>query len=147
MLGTSGVYVFPCKELRHTDHVFGSVLITADRKPLADITSPFLREGWTSDVETSPFPTTNGVLWTFTVPDKMHSEQGWSAEQVWGYAEHDIPGLGRQKRYTRKIHFVSPSLTKDVLLVYDTPSQGSGVGAVNKAAAHQEEDLSSYGST
>jgi hypothetical protein len=81
------------------------------------------------------------------VPDKMHSEQGWSAEQVWGYAEHDIPGLGRQKRYTRRIHFVSPSLTKDVLLIYDTASQGSGVDAVSKPAAHQEEDLSSYGST
>jgi len=145
--GTSGVYHFPCKDLKHSDHVFGPVLITAERKPLADITSPFLREGWTSDVETTPFPTTKGVLWTYTVPDQTHKTQGWSAEQVWGYAEHDIPGVGRQKRYTRRIHFVSPSLTKDVLLVYDTSSDLSGPVAVDKSAIPQEENLASYGST
>ena len=146
--GTSGVYRFPSKDFKHSDHVFGPVLITAERKPLSDITAPFLREGWTSDVENSPFPNTEGVLWTFTVPDKAHSAQGWSAEQVWGYAEHDIPGVGRQKRYTRRIHFVSPSLTKDVLLVYDSQSEGtSGVAAVSKLAAHEGNDLSSYGSS
>jgi hypothetical protein len=86
-------------------------------------------------------------LWTFTVPDETHSAQGWSAEQVWGYAEHDIPGLGRQKRYTRRIHFDSPSLTKDVLLVYDSQSEGtSSVAADSKLTAHEGEDLSSYGS-
>lgn len=66
----------------------------------------------------------------------------WSAEQVWGYAEHDIPGEGRQKRYTRKIHFVSPSLTKDVLVIYDQQDvpkkQGDG---------QDDEDLGSFGSS
>lgn len=140
--------------MKHSDHVFGSVLITAERKPLTAITSPFLRDGWVSDVELSPFPptTANGVLWTRTVPDTTQSAQGWSAEQVWGYAEHDIPGLGRQKRYTRRIHFVSPSLTKDVLLVYDwlpekRKSGGGAQAAISEPAADEEEDLSSFGAS
>jgi hypothetical protein len=117
--GTHGIYYLPCEQLSHIDHVFGAVLITARRKPLSEITVPFLAEGWTGDIEDSPFPNVTGAVWTYTVPDPSKRKDQWSAEQVWGYAEHDIPGEGSQKRYTRKIHFVSPKLTKDVLLVYD----------------------------
>jgi len=51
--------------------------------------------------------------------------------------------LGRQKRYTRRIHFVSPSVTKDVLLIYDQKDAGETGGS----AAHEDEDLSSFGAS
>ena len=53
--------------------------------------------------------------------------------------------MGRGKRYTRRIHFTSPSLTKDVLLVYDQKDVESSTGS--SAASHHEEDLSSFGGT
>jgi hypothetical protein len=139
-LGTSGVYHFPSTDWKHSDHVFGAVLITAERKPLSEITHEFLKEGWTSDIEESPL-NKKGVLWTFTVPDKSQRTDEWSAEQVWGYAEHDIPGLGREKRYTRKIHFISPTLIKDVLLVYDSRDVESTI------STEEEEDLASFGAS
>jgi hypothetical protein len=144
IVGTSGIYRFPCTELNHSDHVFGAVLITAERKPLSKITNPFLKEGWTLDVETTPFANLKGVLWTYTVPDKSQRSDEWCAEQVWGYAEHDVPGYGRQKRYTRRIHFTSPSLTKDVLLVYD--QEGAGTSTTS-SSNHDDEDLASYGAS
>ena len=88
------------------------------------------------------------MLWTYTVPDRAERRDEWSAEQVWGYAIHDIPGRGREERYTRKIHFVSPSLTKDVLLVYDAKDApvSSTTPSDNKSAA-EDEDLSSFGAS
>jgi hypothetical protein len=136
--GTSGLYNFPSTDFKHSDHVFGAVTIQAQRKPLSEITHPFLKEGWTPDIEDSPFPDVKGALWTYTVPDEPAGNHNkWAAEQVWGYAEHDIPGAGREKRYTRRIHFESPSLTKDVLLIYDLLPSAAGEG----------EDLSSFGSS
>jgi hypothetical protein len=142
-LGTSGVYYIPSTKQEHNDHVFGAVCITAERKPLADITTPFLKEGWTSGVEDTPFDNVKGVIWTYTVPDKTKRSDEWSAEQIWGYAEHDIVGLGIEKRYTRRIHFTSPNLTKDVLLVYDR--RDDGTTTTSTSAADEEEDLSSFG--
>jgi hypothetical protein len=141
--GTSGEYHFPSKDYKHHDHVFGHVLITAARKPLSQITDPFLKEGWTPRTFKD-----EGVLWTYTVPDKEQRKDDWSAEQVWGYAIHDIPGKGREERYTRKIHFVSPSLTKDVLLVYDA-KDAPVVAAITdtKLSAADDEDLASFGSS
>jgi hypothetical protein len=81
-------------------------------------------------------------MWTLTVPDKATRSDHWVAEQVWGYAEHDIPNQGREKRYTRKIHFTSPNLTKDVLLVYDRIDDGS---SVNSLSIHENDDLGSFG--
>jgi hypothetical protein len=143
-IGTSGIYHFPFKDFKHSDHVFGAVLINAERKPLSQITHQFLTQGWTSDVETSPFTNTKGVLWTFTVPDKSRRSDEWSAEQVWGYAEHDIPGVGIQKRYTRRIHFISPSLTKDVLLIYDQKDEDV-TATIDSTSHDDDEDLSSFG--
>jgi hypothetical protein len=119
------------------------VLITAQRKPLSEITHEYLREGWSDDIEVTPFDGVKGAIWTYTVPDKDTTDREWIAEQVWGYAEHDIPGQGREKRYTRKIHFTSPSLTKDVLLIYDqkdVPTAQTGTGDV-------DDDLASFGSS
>lgn len=145
MVGTSGIYHFPSKDLKHSDHVFGAVVIQTERKPLSAITNSFLKEGWTEDVETTPFENVKGVLWTYTVPDKSQgSNAEWAAEQVWGYAEHDIPGVGREKRYTRRIHFTSPSVTKDVLLIYD---QKDVEKSTSSAPYHEEEDLSSFGAS
>ena len=141
--GTSGVYYFPCNGHLHSDHVFGAVSIDAQRKPFSEITSAFLKEGWTSDVEVTPFNDVTGVLWTHTTPDKTKRNDEWSAEQIWGYAQHHIPGKGKEKRYTRKIHFVSPSLTKDVLLIYDRKDDGTTTMSSNV----DEEDLSSFGTS
>jgi hypothetical protein len=137
-VGTAGIYHFPSKDFKHSDHVFGTVLITAERKPLSEITDPFLKQGWTSDIETTPFSNVKGALWT--------SQRGedWSAEQVWGYAEHDIPGVGREKRYTRRIHFTSPTLTKDVLVIY---GQKYVETTATTSSSHDDEDLSSFGSS
>jgi len=142
--GTSGEYHFPSKDYKHHDHVFGSVLITAERKPLSQITDPFLKEGWTPRTFKD-----EGVLWTYTVPDKSQRKDEWSAEQVWGYAVHDIPGRGREERYTRKIHFVSPSLTKDVLLVYDAKDApvSRSTPSDSESAAAEDEDLASFGAS
>jgi hypothetical protein len=130
----------------HSDHVFGAVSINAERKPLASIAHPFLVQGWTADVQDTPFPDVKGVLWTLTVPDKTKRADEWVAEQVWGYADHDIPGKGTEKRYTRRIHFESPALTKDVLLVYDLKDGGmtSGSGTTT-STDEEEEDLGSFG--
>lgn len=114
-----------------------------------------MKTGWTADVETTPYDDVKGVLWTFTFPDLEKREDRWSAEQVWGYAEHDIPGAGRQKRYTRKIHFVSPNLTKDVVLIYDQvdpPPQSSTSSSeptsnTTDSEATLEDDLGNYGSS
>ena len=94
-------------------------------------------------METTPFPDRKGALWSYSVPDKSQNSNEWYAEQVWGYAEHDIPGSGREKRYTRKIHFISPTLTKDVLLIYDQKDTGT----TTSAASNEDEDLASFGST
>ena len=139
VIGTSGEYHFPSKNYKHYDHVFGAVLITAERKPLSSITIPFLKEGWTPRTFKD-----ERVLWTYTVPDKEQRQDEWSAEQVWGYAIHDIPGRGREERYTRKIHFVSPSLTKDVLLVYD--AKDAPVNDTSNSAT-EDDDLASFGAS
>jgi hypothetical protein len=123
--------------------VFGAVAITAERKSLADIKIPYLTTNWTADIEETPLAAVKGVLWTLTVPDKAKRSDEWTAEQVWGYAEHDIPGIGREKRYTRKIHFTSPTLDKDILLVYDRIDDGSSTSS----EALEEEDLSSFGAS
>jgi hypothetical protein len=139
------VYTFPGNDVKHSDHVFGSVIIQSQRKPLSEITIEFLKEGWTSDIEKTPFDEVAGVLWTYTIPDPTTTDRKWAAEQVWGYAEHDIPGMGRERRYTRKIHFVSPSVTKDVLLVYDQKDVPST--ATVSSLASEEDDLSSFGAS
>ena len=145
--GTAGIYHFPSKDLKHSDHVFGPVVIQTERKPISSITNTFLKQGWTEDIETTPFKDIKGVLWTYTVPDEsQRSDAEWSAEQVWGYAEHDIPGVGREKRYTRRIHFTSPSLTKDVLLVYGQKDMESTTSA-SSTSHDEEEDLSSFGAS
>jgi hypothetical protein len=122
------------------------VSITAERKPLSEINHPFLLQGWDSDVEGSPFENVKGVLWTYTVPDKSQRNDEWSAEQVWGYATHDIPGGTRERRYTRRIHFTSPSLTKDVLLVYENNMPRSST-TTTSASADDGDDLASFGSS
>jgi hypothetical protein len=83
-----------------------------------------------------------GVLWTYTVPDKSQRSDEWSAEQVWGYATHDIGGT-REQRYTRRIHFTSPSVTKDVLLVYENKDIPSSTSA--STSTNDSEDLASFG--
>jgi len=142
--------------VKHYDHVFGHVLIDAVRKPLTDIRRNFLKTGWTDDVETTPYDDVKGVLWTYTIPDLEQRDDRWTAEQVWGYAEHDIPGAGRQKRYTRRIHFVSLNLTKDVLLVYDQvdpPPESSAssseptTSTTTDSEATLDDDLGYYGSS
>jgi hypothetical protein len=145
--GTSGVYTFPSVDARHSDHVFGPVLIKAERKPLVEIQDPFLKEGWGSDVEDSPLENVRGVQWTYTVPDESLTDRRYSAEQVWGYADIEIPGAGKQRRYVRKVHFVSPTLTKNVLLVYDHADGAPIAVAETPEEEEEEEDLTSFGTS
>ena len=90
----------------------------------------------------TPFDDVKGCIWTHTVPDKTTTDREWIAEQVWGYAEHEIPNQGRQKRYTRRLHFVSPTMTKDVLLVYD---QKDGDDTTTTISSERDEELASFG--
>jgi hypothetical protein len=49
--------------------------------------------------------------------------------------------------YTRRIHFTSPTLTKDVLLVYENRDIPSSSTTTTSTSADDGDDLASFGSS
>jgi len=99
----------------HYDYVFGAVTSQALRVPIEEL-EYFKDVDW--DVEASTAHPEGvgqaGILVVRNGPDETKREDKWSAYNVWGY--EFIEG---KKTYVRRIHFWSPKLTKDLVVVYD----------------------------
>ncbi|KAI0788529.1 hypothetical protein C8Q75DRAFT_807740 [Abortiporus biennis] len=108
--GTTEIHPLDWKDACHEDHIFGAVYNKARRVHLEDeIKSPFLRAGWTDDVEKF------GAINTMAVSDPSKGGKKWVAEQVWGFAL-----INGERRHTRHVAFVGPNgEVVNAKLVYD----------------------------
>jgi hypothetical protein len=117
--GTTVSIVVDNEVHKHYDYVFGGVTSRASRKSIGDL-SVFNSENWDlkSSMEQVDGPAKDkcaGFLVVINEPDKELRSDDWRAINVWGFET-----INGEKRYVRRVHFESPTFTKDLVIVYDT---------------------------
>lgn len=109
--GTTELRALDWVEREHTDHVFGVVRgktrwIELDHPELDD---DFLKEGWLTGDEEKSGP--NGERFVQSFAD---AKNGWTGNQVWGFAM-----IGSERRYTRRVVVIKGDQVKKIRMVYD----------------------------
>jgi len=107
--GTSELRTLDWTERNHSDHLFGNItgrsrFITLDGDEIED---PWLKEGWLVEGGEGE----GGQLIEAVAVNK---EKGWTAQQVWGFAEVD-----GKRYYTRRVRAFKEDEVVKVRMFYD----------------------------
>ncbi len=111
--GTQELRSLDWTERLHDDHIFGKLTgksrWVAVGSPEYEALDGFMREGWLEDGEQAgPNGESHVNSWV------VNEEKGWTAEQIWGFA--DIEG---KRYYVRRVVVTKGKEVLSVRLVYD----------------------------
>jgi hypothetical protein len=107
------------KMFKHDDHVFGAVetkMARVSHQEVKEIDA-WLAEGWLHE---QPEGIKSSLVYVHALPDgRRANKQGWEAHEVWGFAEVDVGGGKQERKWVRKVHFLSTDLNRQLFLVWD----------------------------
>ncbi|KAJ7642236.1 hypothetical protein FB45DRAFT_902078 [Roridomyces roridus] len=89
------------------DLLFGPIVTTARRAQPADLTIPFLKDGWTAET------LQNGVIHV-EIASGLANKNNWTMNQTWGMQE-----INGERRYVVHLKITSPSEDHEIMVVYD----------------------------
>jgi hypothetical protein len=107
--GTTELRTLDWEEREHEDHIFGKVKGQTRWIATDAIETPFLKEGWLEGEEEKGGPAGETHIESYVVADA-----GWTATQIWGFAEID-----GERRYTRRVSVKKGDQEIQVRLVYE----------------------------
>jgi hypothetical protein len=104
---------------KNSDHVFGAVetkMVKLSREKVKEIDG-WLAEGW---LDEQPDGIESSLVYVHALPDgKKANKQGWEAHEVWGFMDVDVGGGKKERKWVRKVHFLSTNVNKQLFLVWD----------------------------
>ena len=110
MKGTSEHRILDWESREHEDHVFGKLNGKSRWLNLDGVSDDFLKEDWLEGEEEISGPAGELHIESYSVNDK----NGWTAQQVWGFAS--IDGV---RYYVRRVVVKKGDEVRKVRLVYD----------------------------
>jgi hypothetical protein len=110
--GTTELRVLDWTTRSHSDHIFGNLSgksrwVSIDNPEIPD---QFLKEGWLEGEEENGGPNGERHIESFVI----NEENGWTAEQIWGFAIVD-----GQRYYTRRVVVAKGEEKRMVRFVYN----------------------------
>jgi hypothetical protein len=107
--GTTELRTLDWEQREHEDHIFGKLqgrtrFISADA-----IEDPYQKDGWLEGEEE-----TGGPAGESHVESDVVADAGWTANQIWGFAE-----INGERRYTRRVVVKKGDEVLKIRLVYE----------------------------
>jgi len=108
--GTSELRILDWQERSHKDHLFGNLTGKSRFLTLDDVEDEYLKDGWLEGEEENGGSGGERHVESYS----FNEENGWTADQIWGFAVID-----GQRYYTRRIVVTKGSEVLKVRLVYN----------------------------